>query len=51
MKKIVRPYVYKEDYDKVIAYAKINFMRTNNLRRLSFAKALEKLLKQSERFR
>ena len=49
MRKLVRPYVYKEDYDKVIAYAKSNFLRGSKSRLkgriYSFAQALEEMIR------
>ena len=47
MRKLVRAYVYKEDYDFVIAIAKANYLR-NAKCGYSFAKGLEFLLKKQE---
>ena len=49
MKKLIRPYVYEEDYNKIMKYAKSNFLRGDNPVKISgtysFAKALNELLR------
>ena len=42
MEKLIRPYVYKKEYDKVIQIAKQNYLRTGQHH--SFAMALRYLI-------